>query len=115
MRVVAESGLHVRLEPSSPEDRYVPSIDRMLTSVAELRRLDTMGVILTGMGADGASGIREIFASGGLCVAESQESAIVFGMPKEAIRTSCIHEVLHLEEIIGRIHRFVGARNADSA
>jgi two-component system chemotaxis response regulator CheB len=63
-------------------------------------------VVLTGMGADGAIGVRTVRQAGGRTIAESQESSIVYGMPKEAIQTGCIDEVLALGQIIERVAKF---------
>ena len=58
------------------------------------------------MGADGSIGVRAVHKAGGKVIAESQETAIVYGMPKEAIGTGCVHESLPLEGIITHIHGF---------
>jgi two-component system chemotaxis response regulator CheB len=100
------ANLVVELVPRVPEDMYVPSADRMMTSVAEACGLAALGVVLTGMGRDGAEGAVAIKKQGGQCLAESEESAVVFGMPQEAIRTGAIDKVLPLgmmaEEILRR-------------
>jgi two-component system, chemotaxis family, protein-glutamate methylesterase/glutaminase len=88
------------------EDRYVPSVDRLFASAAKVRGYKVLAAVLTGMGSDGAIGLRSLHASGARVLAESQESAIVFGMPKEAILTGCVHEILPLEGIIERVHGF---------
>ena len=100
------ANLVVELVPRVPEDMYVPSADRMMISVAEACGLAALGVVLTGMGRDGAEGAVAIKKQGGQCLAESEESAVVFGMPQEAIRTGAIDKVLPLgmmaEEILRR-------------
>jgi two-component system, chemotaxis family, protein-glutamate methylesterase/glutaminase len=103
------SELIIRLADSRETDRYVPSIDRMFESVAKVQGYPVLAAVLTGMGADGSVGIRAIRAAGGRTLAESQESSIVFGMPKEAIATGCIDEVLALGGIIERIYQFAAA------
>ncbi len=77
----------IELVPRSPSDKYVPSADRMMVSVAEACGPATLGVVLTGMGKDGVEGVIAIKSKRGQCLAESEESAVVFGMPQEAIRT----------------------------
>ncbi|OGW42345.1 MAG: chemotaxis response regulator protein-glutamate methylesterase [Nitrospirae bacterium GWD2_57_9] len=99
-------GLFAELVPRSPSDKYVPSADRMMTSVAEACGAAALAVVLTGMGKDGAEGVRAVKQRKGQCLAESEESAVIFGMPQEAIRTGSIDKVLPLagmaEEILLR-------------
>jgi two-component system chemotaxis response regulator CheB len=79
-------------------DRYVPSADRLLTSVAVVGAR-AIGVILTGMGDDGLEGARAIRSAGGMVIAESQETAIVNGMPGAVVRAGLATKVLPLGEI----------------
>jgi two-component system chemotaxis response regulator CheB len=78
----------------------------MMTSVAEACGAAVLGVVLTGMGNDGAAGAAAIKRHRGRCIAESEESAVIFGMPQEAIRTGAVDKVLPLagmaEEIVNR-------------
>ncbi len=101
--------LVVDLVPRVPEDVYVPSADRMMVSTGEVCGPAALGVVLTGMGRDGAEGTVAIKRQGGQCLAESEESAVVFGMPQEAIRTGAVDKVLPLgmlaEEILRRCSR----------
>jgi len=99
-------GLYVRLSRPVEADRYVPSVDKLFASVAQLRGYAVVTAVLTGMGADGAASLAALRAAGSRIIAESQESAIVFGMPKEAIATKQVHDVLSLEAIIERLHKF---------
>jgi len=80
-------------------DKYVPSINKLFSSAAEVFAHKCMGVVLTGMGNDGAKGVAKIKDAGGYVIAESEKTAIVFGMPKEAIATNRVDEVLNLEDI----------------
>jgi two-component system chemotaxis response regulator CheB len=65
-----------------------------------------LGVVLTGMGRDGSDGALAIKNKGGQCLAESEESAVVFGMPQEAIRTGAVDKVVPLSGMAGEIaHR----------
>lgn len=90
----------------SDDDRYVPSADRLMGSVAEVCGPAALGVVLTGMGNDGAAGVRAIKERKGRVLAESEESAVIFGMPNEAIRTGAVDKVLPLagmaREIVSR-------------
>jgi two-component system, chemotaxis family, protein-glutamate methylesterase/glutaminase len=97
MEVVAVGGeLRLRVGASSPNDRYVPSADRLLKSVAAAAGSRAVGVILTGMGDDGVEGAKAIRAAGGLVIAESQETAVVYGMPGAAVRAGVPNRVLPL-------------------
>ena len=96
-------GLGVELAPRRPSDKYVPSADRMMASVAEACGPATLGIVLTGMGNDGALGVIAIKNKRGQCLAESEESAVVFGMPREAIRTGVVDKALALGKMAGEI------------
>ncbi len=96
-------GLVTELAPWSPMDKYVPSADRMMISVAEACGSATLGVVLTGMGKDGAEGVYAIKKQKGQCLAESEESSVIFGMPQEAIRTGAVDKVLPLDKMAEEI------------
>ncbi len=108
------SGPLIRLHAPREADRYVPSVDRTFVSAAREFGKATLAVVLTGMGSDGAEGTRAVRKAGGRTLAEGQESAIVFGMPKEAINTGCVDEVLPLQGIIERVHGFAGGKGGES-
>jgi two-component system chemotaxis response regulator CheB len=80
-------------------DKYVPSVDMMMSSVAEVFGPKTLGVVLTGMGSDGTEGMLEIKKRGGYTIAESEDTAVVFGMPAEVIKAGAAGRVLPLSEI----------------
>lgn len=82
------------------EDRYAPSADRLFTSAARVVGRDVIGVVLTGMGDDGARGAQEIKQAGGTVLAESEETAVVYGMPKAAAKLSAVDRVLPLSALI---------------
>jgi two-component system chemotaxis response regulator CheB len=90
---------YIHLKQGSPEDRYVPSVDIMMSSVAEHYGGNTVGVILTGMGNDGKKGILEIKAKGGYTIVESEETAVIFGMPAEVISTGAVDKILALPDM----------------
>jgi two-component system chemotaxis response regulator CheB len=98
---VVQNGVEFRLTVASPkpDDRYVPSADRLLKSVAQSAGARAIGVILTGMGDDGVEGARAIRNAGGVVVAESQDTAVVYGMPGAAIRAGIPQKVLPLPQI----------------
>ncbi|HWA74126.1 MAG TPA: chemotaxis-specific protein-glutamate methyltransferase CheB [Polyangiaceae bacterium] len=91
--------LRLRVMPPVEQDRYVPSADRLLTSVAQAVGRRAIGVILTGMGDDGVQGARAIMAAGGVVIAESDTTAVVFGMPGSAVRAGVTSMTLPLPEI----------------
>lgn len=104
---IARSGSHlvVRtkgrlvLDPSPPVRGFRPSCDVLLTSAAESFGTRVLGVILTGMGRDGARGLKEIRERGGRTIAQDKASCAVYGMPKEAVRLGAAEEVLSLDQI----------------
>lgn len=93
------SELRLKVGPATPADRYVPSADRLLKSVAQAVGPRAIGVILTGMGDDGVEGARAIRDAGGIVIAESQETAVVYGMPSAAVRAGVVSRVLPLQGI----------------
>lgn len=98
---VVQNGVELRIVIGAPkpDDRYVPSADRLLKSVAAAAGPRAVGVILTGMGDDGVEGARAIRDAGGLVIAESQETAVVYGMPGAAVRAGIPQKVLPLPQI----------------
>lgn len=105
-----DGGLQIHLLEPSAEDRYVPSVDRLFETVASQCKVPVLALVLTGMGADGSEGIRPLHRASAITIAESQESSIVFGMPKEAIQTGCIDEVLALDALVERTLRFAAGK-----
>lgn len=101
------SELRLRVGPASAADRYVPSADRLFKSVAALGPR-CIGVILTGMGDDGVEGARAIRAAGGSIIAESQETAVVNGMPGAAVRAGVVTQILGLPLIGDYLAKLVG-------
>ncbi|MET3505021.1 protein-glutamate methylesterase/protein-glutamine glutaminase [Halalkalibacter oceani] len=116
---IAPGGYHlaVKQEHSSyviqthleePRRGHRPSVDVMYESLSALNDIETIAVIMTGMGADGSEGLMKLKQSGSCyAIAEAEESCVVFGMPKVAIRTKLVDEVVHIQEIAGRIMRQV--------
>ncbi|MDR2946240.1 MAG: chemotaxis response regulator protein-glutamate methylesterase [Candidatus Adiutrix sp.] len=76
-----------------------PAVDVMFNSVAKYAGGNAVGVILTGMGADGAAGIKAMKEAGAKTIAQDEDSCVVFGMPKEAIKTGCVDKVITLKKI----------------
>jgi two-component system chemotaxis response regulator CheB len=80
-----EGTLRLRVVPAAPNDRYAPSADRLFESVAKVCGRRAVGVVLSGMGTDGAAGARAIAGAGGSLLVESPDSAVVFGMPSAVL------------------------------
>jgi two-component system chemotaxis response regulator CheB len=90
---------------------YVPSVDRLFETAANAFGDRLTAVVLTGMGKDGSSGVRAVKERGGRVIAESEETAAVYGMPREAVATGCVDEVLPLPEIAVRVIRLAGGED----
>lgn len=76
-----------------------PSVDALMESVAEVYGERTIGAVLTGMGKDGTLGIKKIKEKGGYTIAQDEKSSVVFGMPKEAIKSGKIDSVVPIKEV----------------
>jgi two-component system chemotaxis response regulator CheB len=99
--------------PLEPEDRgsgFVPSIDRMLSAAAEAMGDKVIAVLLSGMSGEGIAGIQAVRSAGGRVVVESPESAIMTGMPQEAIRSGAVHEVVPLRRMADTLTRQILSR-----
>jgi len=99
LEVSSRGTMKLKVTPPGERDRYVPSADRLLTSVALGLGRRAVGVILTGMGDDGVEGAKRIIEAGGIVIAESEESAVVYGMPGAAVRAGAASQSLPLGEI----------------
>lgn len=97
----------VKLNQDPPVGGHRPAVDPMLESAAELYGRNTIGVILTGMGYDGAKGIQFIKQREGYTIAEDQSTAVVFGMPKSAIELGVVDKVVPLQNIACEIIKAV--------
>jgi len=91
--------LRARVSVPEPGDRYAPSADRLLTSIAKVAQGRAIGLVLTGMGDDGVEGARAIRDQGGMVIAESPESAVVYGMPGAAVRAGVVSRSMSIHEI----------------
>ena len=104
--------VRIALKNASDRDKYIPSVDMMMISAAEHFGGKTMGVVLTGMGSDGKLGVVEIKKKGGYTIAEAESTAVIFGMPGEAIKTGTVDRVLPLYKIPKEIVKaFSGRRD----
>ena len=78
-----------------------PAVDVLFSSVAQYAGANSLGIILTGMGADGAAGIQAMKNAGSFNIAQNEASSVVYGMPKEAVKTGCIDLSLDIKAIAG--------------
>ncbi len=92
-----------RIENPTEADRYVPSVDLMLESCAGIYKKRAAAVILTGMGNDGSRGVRAVKDNGGYVIAESEETAVVYGMPREAVATGVVDRIVPLHRVSSEI------------
>ena len=98
---------HLALNQSLPINACRPSIDPLFISVAEVYGPSAAGVLLTGMGADGAVGLSRLYERGGRTIVQDEDSAVIFGMPKAAIEKQAAEVVLPLEKIGPTLVRWV--------
>jgi len=100
-----DGSLWSRVLKPEKSDIYAPSVDRLFATASDSCGKRMVAVVMTGMGDDGARAIRQVRERGGKTIAESSETAIIFGMPNEAIKTGAVEQVLPLEDIAGAIER----------
>jgi len=89
----------VEIKEGPPVNRHCPSVDVLFRSVAKCAGRNALGVIMTGMGDDGARGLREMRDAGAHTLAQDEATCVVFGMPKEAIRLEAAVRIVPLETI----------------
>jgi two-component system chemotaxis response regulator CheB len=102
--VVRDGARYVcRLDDGVPVNRHKPSVDVLFRSVAQHGGRNAIGVLLTGMGKDGARGLKEMLDSGSRTIAQDEPTSVVWGMPGEAVALGAAEQVLPLEHIAGKI------------
>jgi two-component system chemotaxis response regulator CheB len=115
--LIAPGGKHLQLSKSMgqyfvkvvdgpPVNRHKPSVDVLFKSAAEVAGKDVLGIILTGMGDDGARGMKLMHDKGARTVAQDEASCVVFGMPMEAIKLQAVDDVLPLDGMASAILQF---------
>ncbi len=92
-----------RVQAGEPVNRHMPSVEVLFQSAARVVGPNALGIMLTGMGADGARAMREMRDAGSYNLVQDEASCVVFGMPREAIAHGAAHEVLPLTQIAGRL------------
>jgi len=99
---------HVEIVDGPPVTRHRPSVDVLFRSIAKCAGKNALGIIMTGMGDDGAKGLKEMHDMGARTVGQDQDSCVVYGMPKEAVKLGAVHRELPL----GRIAHEIAAYGA---
>jgi len=90
---------HVEIVDGPPVTRHRPSVDVLFRSVAKCAGKNALGIIMTGMGDDGARGLKEMYDMGARTVGQDEDSCVVYGMPKEAAKLGAVHRELPLDRI----------------
>jgi two-component system chemotaxis response regulator CheB len=102
--VVRDGARYVcRLDDGPPVNRHKPSVDVLFRSVAQQAGRNAVGVILTGMGKDGAVGLKEMREAGGPTIAQDEATSVVWGMPGEAVAIGAAAETLPLGQVAARL------------
>lgn len=111
MRLAKDArGYYVKCEQSARVNGHCPSVDVLFDSVAEVAKQNTVGVILTGMGADGAKGLLRMRKAGAYTIGQDKESCVVYGMPMVAYNIGGVAKQLPLDKITGEIIRYLNTR-----
>jgi len=104
---------HVEVVDGPLVNRHRPSVDVLFRSVAKFAGRNALGIIMTGMGDDGARGLKEMRDSGAYTFGENEDTCVVYGMPKEAMKAGAVCEEIPLQQIAGKIcevHAMVSGR-----
>lgn len=94
---------YVEIKDGPLVSRHRPSVDVLFRSTARYAGKNAVGVIMTGMGDDGAKGMKEMHDAGAMTFAQDEASCVVFGMPQEAVRLNAVHKVLALKRIAAEV------------
>ena len=97
------SGLVTELLQTPPVNRHRPAVDVLFHSAAQLVGRNALGVILTGMGKDGAQGMLAMHQAGARTYGQDEASCVVYGMPREAAQIGAVDEVVSLDEMSRRV------------
>jgi len=96
------------LNQTGPVDGHQPSVTVMFQSIAKEYGASSMGILLTGMGCDGASGLKQMADAGAMTIAQDEQSSVVFGMPKKAIELGGARKIISIEEIACFVNQYTG-------
>jgi two-component system, chemotaxis family, protein-glutamate methylesterase/glutaminase len=95
-------------------NRHRPAVDVLFRSTAQYAGANAIGIIMTGMGDDGARGMAEMKEAGAFTIAQDEKSCVVFGMPKEAIKRDAVNKILPLDQIAGFVQKYDSNRETES-
>ncbi|MDO8262352.1 MAG: chemotaxis-specific protein-glutamate methyltransferase CheB [Gallionella sp.] len=101
---------HFALSLAAPIDGHRPSVTVTMRAAARCFGAGTIGVLLTGMGRDGADGMASISAAGGITIAQDEASSVVYGMPREAVACGAVQHILPLEQIAPTLEALAGRK-----
>jgi two-component system chemotaxis response regulator CheB len=101
---------HVEIVDGPPVSRHRPSVDVLFRSVAKCAGKNALGIIMTGMGDDGSKGLKEMRDMGARTVGQDEDSCVVYGMPKEALKLGAVNRELPLGRIACEIVAYGGGR-----
>jgi two-component system chemotaxis response regulator CheB len=109
-QIVRRDGrVRLTVVPRRPGDLHAPSADLLFASLAEACGEEAVALVLTGMGDDGSRGVREVKRRGGYVLAETSDSALIYGMPRAAMATGCVDAELMLEQVPEALSKLAGA------
>jgi len=112
LMVVRDGARYVcRLNDGPPVNRHRPSVDVLFRSVAANAGMNAVGAILTGMGDDGAQGMKEMHDAGAHTVAQDEQTSVVWGMPGQAVKLGGVDKIMPLEAIPAQLIRFAEERS----
>ncbi|MGC2164648.1 MAG: CheB methylesterase domain-containing protein [Gallionella sp.] len=97
------AGCRIVLNQNPPVNRHRPSVEVLFKAAAKVLGKSAIGIMLTGMGKDGAAAMLEMHRAGAYNFAQDENSCVVFGMPREAIALGAVDEVLSLDKLAGRV------------
>ena len=100
-------GYFVEVRPGPLVSRHRPSVDVLFRSAARYAGKNAVGIIMTGMGDDGASGMREMKEAGAYTIAQDEATCAIFGMPNEAIKHGGVDVILPLQDIARKVQAVV--------
>jgi two-component system chemotaxis response regulator CheB len=100
----------VKLSDEPPVNRHKPSVDVLFESMAKYAGSNSLGIIMTGMGSDGARGLLNMKEGGAFTIAQNEASCVVYGMPKSAVDIGAVHKIVSLNQIAGEMMAAINSK-----